>query len=134
MPTPPPWLPARTCGYFSDDVVAERLHVGQRIEGRDEAVATIVELHEQVVPRPARAAHAARSSARARPRWRLLLLEYDLYLRRDPGDWHAGRRARAARPHVADGQMTALHPTVVATGSVAALTAEAPPTTGTTAP
>ena len=33
--------------YFSDDVVLELVDVGQRIEGRDEVVGAIVELHEQ---------------------------------------------------------------------------------------
>jgi predicted ester cyclase len=33
--------------YFSDEVVLELVDVGQRIEGRDEVVDAIVELHEQ---------------------------------------------------------------------------------------
>ena len=33
--------------YFSDDAVFELVDVGQRIEGRDEVAAAIVELHEQ---------------------------------------------------------------------------------------
>ena len=40
--------------YFSDDVAFELVDVGQRIEGRDEVVDAIVELHEQTLMRTRR--------------------------------------------------------------------------------
>ena len=119
--------------YFSDDVVAELVDVGQRIEGRDEVVATIVELHEQTFDASPQLTSAVIGEGSA-------ALEL-VFVGTHTGDF-AGIPAtgmQVAVPYaafydVADGQITALRIHGFATGLVAALTAEAPPTTGTTAP
>ena len=119
--------------YFSDDVVVELVDVGQRIEGRDEVVATIVELHEQTFDASPQLTSAVIGEGSA-------ALEL-VFVGTHTGDF-AGIPAtgmQVAVPYaafydIADGQITALRIHGFATGLVAALTAEAPPTTGTTAP
>jgi predicted ester cyclase len=119
--------------YFSDDVVLELVDVGQRIEGRDEVVDAIVELHEQTFD--------------ARPELTNLVIGEGtaaaelVFVGTHTGDF-AGIPAtgmQVAVPYaafydLADAKITALRIHGFATGLVAALTAEATPASTTPAP
>jgi steroid delta-isomerase-like uncharacterized protein len=119
--------------YFSDDVVLELVDVGQRVQGRDEVVGAIVELHQQTFD--------------ARPELTNLVIGEGtaaaelVFVGTHTGDF-AGIPAsgtQVAVPYaafydLADGKITALRIHGFATGLVAALTAEATPASGTTAP
>ena len=112
--------------YFSDDVVLELVDAGQRIEGRDEVVDAIVELHEQTFD--------------ARPEVKNLVIGEGtaaaelVFVGTHTGDF-AGIPAsgmQVAVPYaafydLADAKITALRIHGFATGLVAALTAEATP-------
>jgi predicted ester cyclase len=119
--------------YFSDDVVLELVDVGQRVEGRDEVVAAIVELHEQTFD--------------ARPELKKMVIgEGTAALELVFVGTHTGEFAgipasgtEVAVPYavfydVADAKITALRIHGFATGLVAALTAGATPAPATTAP
>ena len=119
--------------YLSDDVVLELVDVGQRIEGRDEVVAAIVELHEQTFDATPELTNAVVGEGTA-------ALEF-VFVGTHTGDF-AGIPASgqevavpyAAFYDVADGEITALRIHGFATGLVAALTAEATPASTTPAP
>ena len=119
--------------YFSDDVVLELVDVGQRIEGRDEVVGAIVELHEQTFDASPELTNAVIGEGTA-------ALEL-VFVGTHTGDF-AGIPAsgkQVAVPYavfydVADAEITALRIHGFATGLVAALTAEATPASETTAP
>ena len=112
--------------YFSDDVVFELVDVGQRIEGRDEVVATIVELHEQTFDATPELTNAVIGEGTAASEL--------VFVGTHTGDF-AGIPAsgqQVAVPYaafydVADGEITALRIHGFVTGMVAALTAEATP-------
>jgi steroid delta-isomerase-like uncharacterized protein len=112
--------------YFSDDVVLELVDVGQRIEGRDEVVDAIVELHEQTFDASPELTNAVIGEGTA-------ALEL-VFVGTHTGDF-AGIPAsgqQVAVPYaafydVADAEITALRIHGFATGLVAALTAEAIP-------
>ena len=119
--------------YFSDDVVLELVDVGQRIEGRDEVVDAIVELHEQTFDATPELTNAVIGEGTA-------ALEL-VFVGTHTGDF-AGIPAsgqQVAVPYaafydVADAEITALRIHGFATGLVAALTAEATPASTAPAP
>jgi len=112
--------------YFSEDVVFELVDVGQRLEGRDEVVAAIVELHEQTFDAIPEVKNAVIGEGTA-------ALEV-VFVGTHTGEF-AGIPATGmdvAVPYsvfydLADGKITALRIYGFATGLVAALTAEAGP-------
>ena len=112
--------------YFSDDVVLELVDVGQRVEGRDEVVAAIVELHEQTFDAAPELTNAVIGEGTAAAEV--------VFVGTHTGDF-AGIPAsgqQVAVPYavfydLADGKITALRIHGLATGLVAALTAEATP-------
>jgi steroid delta-isomerase-like uncharacterized protein len=116
--------------YFSDDVVLELVDVGQRIEGRDEVVAGIVELHEQTFdarPELSNAVYGEGSAA-------LELVFVGTHTGDFAGIPASGQQVAvpyAAFYDVADGKITALRIHGFATGLVAALSAEAAPSSTT---
>jgi predicted ester cyclase len=119
--------------YFSDDVVLELVDVGQRIEGRDEVAGAIAELHEQTFDATPELTSSVIGEGTA-------ALEL-VFVGTHTGDF-AGIPATgtevavpyAAFYDVVDGEITALRIHGFGTGLVAALTAEAPPTSSTPAP
>ena len=119
--------------YFSDDVVFELVDVGQRIEGRDEVVGGIVELHEQTFDARPEVTNVVIGEGTAAAEV--------VFVGTHTGDF-AGIPAsgkQVAVPYavfydLADGEITALRIYGFATGLVAALTAEATSAPGTTAP
>jgi steroid delta-isomerase-like uncharacterized protein len=119
--------------YFSDDVVLELVDVGQRVEGRDEVVGAIVELHEQTFDATPELTNAVIGEGTA-------ALEA-VFVGTHTGDFAgipaSGKQVAvpyAAFYDLADAKITALRIHGFATGLMAALTAEAPPTSGTSAP
>ena len=119
--------------YFSDDVVFELVDVGQRIEGRDEVVSGIVELHEQTFDARPEVTNVVIGEGTAAAEV--------VFVGTHTGDF-AGIPAsgtQVAVPYsvfydLADGEITALRIYGFATGLVAALTADATSAPGTTAP
>ena len=119
--------------YFSDDVVLELVDVGQRIEGRDEVAAAIVELHEQTFDARPEVTNVVIGEGTAAAE--------AVFVGTHTGDF-AGIPAtgkQVAVPYavfydLADGEITALRIHGFATGLVAALTADATSAPGTTAP
>ena len=112
--------------YFSDDVVLELVDVGQRVEGRDEVVAAIVELHEQTFDAAPELTNAVIGEGTAAAEV--------VFVGTHTGDF-AGIPAsgqQVAVPYavfydLADGKITALRIHGLATGLVAAISAEATP-------
>jgi predicted ester cyclase len=112
--------------YFSDDVFFELVDVGQRVEGRDEVVAAIVELHEQTFDAHPEVTNEVIGEGTA-------ALEV-VFVGTQTGEF-AGIPAtgtEVAVPYavfydLADGKITALRIHGFGTGLVAALTAEATP-------
>ena len=112
--------------YFSDDVVLELIDVDQRIEGRDEVVDAIVELHEQTFDASPEVTNLVIGEGTAAAEV--------VFVGTHTGDF-AGIPAtgkQVAVPYaafydLADGKITALRIHGLATGLVAALTAEATP-------
>jgi predicted ester cyclase len=119
--------------YFSDDVVLELVDVGQRIEGRDEVVDAIVELHEQTFDAHPEVTNLVVGEGEAAAEV--------VFVGTHTGDF-AGIPAtgmQVAVPYaafydLADAKITALRIHGFATGLVAALTAEATPASTTPAP
>ena len=118
--------------YFSDDVAFELVDVGQRVEGRDEVVDAIVELHEQTFDAHPEVTNLVIGEGTA-------AVEV-VFVGTHTGDF-AGIPAtgmQVAVPYavfydLADSKITTLRIYGFATGLVAALTAEAAPAS-TTAP
>ena len=119
--------------FFSDDVVLELVDVGQEIQGRDAVAGAIVELHEQTFD--------------ARPELTNLLVGEGtaaveaVFVGTHTGEFvgipATGREVAvpyAVFYDLAEGEITALRIHGFASGLVAALTAEASPTTGTPTP
>jgi len=119
--------------FFSDDVVLELVDVGQAIQGRDAVAGAIVELHEQTFD--------------ARPELTHLLVGEGtaaveaIFVGTHTGEFvgipATGREVAvpyAVFYDLAEGEITALRIHGFASGLVAALTAEASPTTGTPTP
>jgi predicted ester cyclase len=119
--------------FFSDDIVLDLVDVGQQIQGRDAVAGAIVELHDQTFD--------------ARPEVTTLLVgEGTAALEAVFVGTHTGEFAgipatgrEVAVPYavyydLAAGEITALRIHGFASGLVAALTAEAAPTTGTPTP
>ena len=111
--------------YFSDDVAFELVDVGQRVEGRDEVVDAIVELHEQTFDAHPEVTNLVVGEGTAAAEV--------VFVGTHTGDF-AGIPAtgqQVAVPYavfydLADGKITALRIYGFVTGLVAALTAEAP--------
>ena len=112
--------------YFSDDVVFELVDVGQRVEGRDEVVDAIVEMHEQTFDAHPELTNLVIGEGTAAAEV--------VFVGTHTGDF-AGIPAtgiEVAVPYavfydLADGKITTLRIHGFATGLVAALTAEATP-------
>jgi steroid delta-isomerase-like uncharacterized protein len=116
--------------YFSDDVVLDLVDMGQRIQGRDEVAAAIVELHQQTFDAQPELTNRLVGEGSA-------AIEA-VFVGTQTGEF-AGIPAtgrQVAVPYavfydLADGKITALRIHGFATGLVAALTAEATPAAGT---
>jgi steroid delta-isomerase-like uncharacterized protein len=114
--------------YFSDDVAFELVDVGQRVEGRDEVVGAIVELHEQTFDAHPEVTNLVIGEGTAAAEL--------VFVGTQTGEF-AGIPAtgmEVAVPYsafydLADGKITTLRIYGFATGLVAALTAEAPAST-----
>jgi steroid delta-isomerase-like uncharacterized protein len=119
--------------YFSDDVILELVDVGQRIEGRDEVVGGIVELHEQTFDARPELTDAVIGEGTAA----LELVFVGTHTDDFAGIPASGKQVAvpyAVFYDIVDGKITSLRIHGFATGLVAALTAEAPPAADTTAP
>ena len=119
--------------YFSDDVVIELVDVGQRIQGRDEVVDTIVELHEETFDARPEVTNVVIGEGTAAAE----LVFVGTHTGEFAGIPASGKQVAvpyAAFYDVADGKITAVRIHGFATGLVAALTAEAAPAPGTSAP
>jgi steroid delta-isomerase-like uncharacterized protein len=119
--------------YFSDDVVLELVDVGQRIQGRDEVVDAIVELHEQTFDARPEATNVVIGEGMAAAE----LVFVGTHTGEFAGIPASGKQVAvpyAAFYELADGKITALRIHGFATGLVATLTAEAAPAPGTSAP
>jgi steroid delta-isomerase-like uncharacterized protein len=119
--------------YLSDDVVIELVDVGQRIQGRDEVVATIVELHEVTFDARPEVTNVVIGEGTAAAE----LVFVGTHTGEFAGIPASGKEVAvpyAAFYDVADGKITAVRIHGFATGLVAALTAGAAPAPGTSAP
>jgi steroid delta-isomerase-like uncharacterized protein len=116
--------------YFSDDVVFELVDVGQRIEGRDEVVDGIVELHEQTFDAHPEVKNVVIGEGTAAAEV-VFVGTQTAEFAGIPANGQQVAVPYAVVYDLADGKITALRIYGFATGLVAALTAEA---TASTAP
>jgi steroid delta-isomerase-like uncharacterized protein len=113
--------------YFSDDVFFELVDVGQRVEGRDEVVAAIVELHQQTFDAHPELTNLVIGEGMAAVEAVFVGTQMEDFA----GIPASGQQVAvpyAVFYDLADGKITALHIHGLATGLVAALTAETTPT------
>jgi steroid delta-isomerase-like uncharacterized protein len=113
--------------YFSDDVFFELVDVGQRVEGRDEVVDAIVVMHQQTFDAHPELTNLVIGEGTAAAEVVFVGTQMEDFA----GIPASGQQVAvpyAVFYDLADGKITALHIHGLATGLVAALTAETTPT------
>jgi predicted ester cyclase len=119
--------------FFSDDIVLELVDVGQEIQGRDAVAGAIVELHEQTFDARPELANLLVGEGTAAVEAVFVGTHTGEFVGIPATGWEVAV-PYAVFYDLADGEITALRIHGFASGLVAALTAEAAPTTGTPTP